>query len=361
MARQSYFASFPAGMRFIVKDIVEKHIPDSVIRQLFDGAVLFETEKTYDRLNMYCFNAIFSLISYAEKKNPDDIESFIKRIVNSKLYSEIIAHNTKKYSTFRVIISSENRLIAIDRGLKTQLENLIASQSQLTLNKHNPDAEFWVIYRSEGFCYFLKRLSKHTAYDKILNKGELHPETAFMMNWFADADKNDIVLDPFCGNGSIPLKRALHFPTQRIFAFDADKAMINVVKKKIAEKKSLSAMSALTVKQLDIRNLDTELAPESVDKIVTDPPWGLYEDLKMGINEFYALALSKMENVLKSNGIMVLLIGRQIDIESLIKPFPRLALLHNYDVLVSGKKANVVKIKKHKPSGGGIAEAPKRL
>jgi tRNA G10 N-methylase Trm11 len=192
----------------------------------------------------------------------------------------------------------------------------------------------------------LKRLSKHTAYEKILNKGELHPEVAFIMNWFADADKNDIDLDPFCGNGAIPLKRALHFPTRQIYAFDADKAMVAIVKKKIAEKKSLARMENLIVKQLDIKNLDKELPPESIDKIVTDPPWGLYEDLKMGIDAFYSLALAKMEKVLKNNGIMVLLTGRHIDIESLLKPFPYLTLLHNYEVLVSGKKANMVKIKK---------------
>jgi tRNA G10 N-methylase Trm11 len=346
LAKNSYFSSFPAGMQFVVKSILEEQIPDVTVRQLFDGAVLFETEKTYDKLNLHCFNNIFSPITYAEKMKPDDIESFIRHIVNSKLRSEIITNNTKKFASFRVIISSGNRLVAIDNGLKAKLENLIAAQSKLKLNKRNPDAEYWILYRREGFCFFLKRLSRHSAYEKILNRGELHPETAFIMNWFAGAGRDDIVLDPFCGNGALPLKRALHFPAGHIYAFDADKAMVNAVKKKIAEKKSLASMKNLTVKQADIQNLDTELPSGSVDKIITDPPWGLYEDVKMEIDEFYSLALSKMEYVLKDNGIMVLLIGRHIDIESLLKSFPHLTLLHNYNVLVSGKKANMVKLKK---------------
>jgi hypothetical protein len=69
--------------------------------------------------------------------------------------------------------------------------------------------------------------------------------------------------------------------------------------------------------------------------------------MKTGINEFYSLALSKMEKILKNNGIIVLLIGRNIDIETLIKPLPTLSLEQNYNVLVSGKKANLVKLKKH--------------
>jgi tRNA (guanine6-N2)-methyltransferase len=102
--------------------------------------------------------------------------------------------------------------------LKTKIEKLISSQSKLKLNRSSSNTEFWILYRTEWFCYFLKRLSKHTAYEKILNKGELRPEIAFLMNWLSDPDKNDIVLDPFCGNGSIPIRRALNFPAKKIFA-----------------------------------------------------------------------------------------------------------------------------------------------
>ena len=346
MKKNKYFASFASGMQLIIQDILEKQIPDAEIYQLFDGAILFETEKTYDRLNMYCFNNIFSVITFAPKSNHRDIEAFIRHIVNSKLHDEIISNNTKKFNTFRVIISSENQLVSIHNELKSKLENLIISQSRLKLNKSNSDTEFWILYRTEGFFYFLKRLSKHTAYEKILNKGELHPEIAFLMNWFAEADKNDILLDPFCGNGSIPIKRALHFPTKQIYAFDIDNAMINIVKKKILSRKSLSNMANIVIKQVDIKNLDKILPNESINKIVTDPPWGLHENIETDIENFYFLALSKMEKALKYNGIIVLLIGRNVDIEKILKNFPNLCLIQNYKVLVSGKKANIVKIKK---------------
>ena len=349
--KNKYFATFASGMQFIVKDVLEKRINDIKIYQLFDGAVLFETEKTYDKLNIHCFNNIFSVIVFAGKKGPNDIGSFIRQIVNSNLQNsiisdDIISNNNKKYRTFRVIISSENQLLSIDNALKVKLENYIISRSRLKLNRSNSDAEFWILYRSEGFCYFMKRLSKHTAYEKILYKGELHPEIAFLMNWFAEPDKNDVVLDPFCGYGAIPLKRALHFPAKQIYAFDIDNAMIDIVKNKIAQKKSLANMKNLFVKQVDVKNLDKELSNESIDKIFTDPPWGFYGNIKIGIEEFYNTALPKMTNVLKTNGLIVLLISRQIDIESLLKSFPNLLLLQNYNVLVSGKKANIVKIKK---------------
>jgi tRNA G10 N-methylase Trm11 len=227
-----------------------------------------------------------------------------------------------------------------------KFENFISLQSKLKLSRSKSDAEFWIVHRTEGFCYFLKRLSKHTVYEKILNKGELHPEIAFLMNWFSETNKNDIRLDPFCGNGSIPLKRILHFPTKYVYAFDIDRKMIKIVNNKISRKKSLSNLNNISVKQVDIKDLNNELPNESIDKIVTDPPWGLYENTKIDIENFYIMIFDKMEKVLKNSGIIVLLIGRNIDIEIIIKKYINLTILQKYDVLISGKKANIVKIKK---------------
>jgi len=166
------------------------------------------------------------------------------------------------------------------------------------------------------------------------------------MNWFAEACKNDVLLDPFCGSGAIPLQRALHFPTKQIYAFDIESAMIGIVKRKIAQRRSLAGMTNIILKRLDIKNLDLELPAESIDKIVTDPPWGLYENIKMDIVDFYKLAFSKMEKVLKTGGIIVMLVGRQINIEPVLKEFPMLSLVQNFSVLISGKKANIIKLKR---------------
>jgi tRNA (guanine6-N2)-methyltransferase len=345
MKKKLFFASFVSGTQLIVKDILEKHIPDIEIYQLFDGAVLFDTVKPYEKLSMYCFNNIFSVIAYAENKN-GDIESFIRQIVNTRLQDDTISNNSYSYKTFRVVISSGNQFVSINEKLKIKIEKLISSQSKLKLNRSGSNIEFWILYRTEGFCYFLKRLSKHIAYEKILNKGELHPEITFLMNWLSDPDKNDIVLDPFCGNGSIPIGRALNFPAKKIFAFDIDNNMISITKNKIIANKSLSDMKNIVTKKVDIKYLDEELLQESVDKIVTDPPWGSYEKLNMEIEEFCKMILLKMEKVLKNNGIIVLLLGRNNYIEKLIETIPNLSLEKNYNVLISGRKANLVKFRK---------------
>jgi tRNA G10 N-methylase Trm11 len=108
-------------------------------------------------------------------------------------------------------------------------------------------------------------------------------------------------------------------------------------------------MKNILVKQVGINDIDKELPPESVDKIVTDPPWGEYEKLEIGVNEYYYFILSQLEKALKNDGIIVMLAGKEIDMASLVSKFSNLSLLKNYNMLVSGKKANMAKILKKAP------------
>jgi len=347
VSRKLYFASFPAGTHHIVKDILINKIPDLVIHQLFEGAVLFETEKAFNKIDIPCFNNVFSVIKYSSKKNTGSMEQFISDIIRSKEQSEIIGRaKDKRRQTFRVIFSSENQLVSIDGKLRSRLEKFIYSQSGLIIDRENPDVEFWAAYRTEAFYYFMKRLTRHRAYEKILNKGELHPETAFLMNWLSEADKNDVFLDPFCGYGAIPAGRASNFPAMKLCAFDCDQKMADITRRKILKGKLPAKTENIFIRQLDIKNLDKEIPAESVDRIVTDPPWGLFRTTETDIESFYGLALLQMEKALKINGIMVLLLSRQTDTEALINNLPNLKITEQYKILVSGKKANLVKIKK---------------
>jgi len=344
MEKNRYFATFTSGMQLIIKDILEKKLQDVIIGQIFDGAILFETEKTYNNLDMHCFNNIFSVILYREKNNHNDMGSFIKYILKTKSVKIKRIGLSGNVNSFRFMASSENRFVSIDNNLKNNMEKFITSKTGLKPDRSNSDTEFWLLYRSEGYFYFLERLSKHTAYEKILNKGELHPEIAYLMNWLSEPDENDIVLDPFCGHGSIPVSRALHFPAKQILANDINIYVLSTMKNKIDANESLSGK--IKIRQTDILNLENEIDPESIDKIITDPPWGLFDHLNMDSEKFYQLTLSKMERVLRNNGIIVLLLWRNIDIAKIIEGIPNLKIIQDYNVLVSGKKANLYKINK---------------
>lgn len=84
-----------------------------------------------------------------------------------------------------------------------------------------------------------------------------------------------------------------------------------------------------------------------IDKIVTDPPWGMYEDVGMDIEIFYNHMMKEMYRVLKPKGIIVILTAKKDELEKVLLGFKsRLKLLEKYNVLISGKKASIYKILK---------------
>ncbi len=199
------------------------------------------------------------------------------------------------------------------------------------MDRSRPDTEFWLLARSEGTCRFLKRLSRHTSYDKLLDPGELHPELAYIMCWLTQPKHTDTVLDPFCGYGSIPAQRCKRFPFSRLYAFDIDRQVLDRAKSKLGKPRK-----NLFLECRDALELSRVLPPESVDAVITDPPWGLYRNTDMELEEFYRRVWRELEQVLKPGGRLVLLTARK-------EEFLRAAgvPMKSWEILVSGKKAGL--------------------
>lgn len=346
MKKHTYFATFISGLHEPIKSLLKNNIRDCNIILLLDGVVVFETSLSYDRLGMHCFNNIFAVINIQKvSTSKSNLEKYIKKIIDNKLIidKDILINNNKKIKTFRVVISEENKLISINQSIKSRFEKLIERESKLLLNRSKSDTEFWAIYRSEGYCFFLKRLSKHIAYEKLLNRGELHPELAFLLNYISEPQKTDVCLDPFCGYGSIPLQRLKHFPTEKFYAFDISERALNISKKKL--KKHIN--HKCIIRNVDINSIEHIVNFESIDKIITDPPWGLYEKIE-NIEEFYKMVLSKCINILKPDGKIVILTAKKGELLNAVNVTMNCFLIKVYNILVSGKKAGIFLITKSK-------------
>lgn len=347
MSRYIYFATFISGLQKPVKKLLLNKIANCNIQLLLDGAVVFETDCSYDRLNMYCFNNVFLLIDMFKSHNGKfAIEAHMQKVLASNLKSDIIAINTKKFKTFRVITSAENQLISVDNHIKGLFERYIAKQSKLILNRSKSDAEFWVLYRNEGYSFFLKRLSRHTSYEKILNKGELHPELAYLMNYIAKPDKTDLCLDPFCGYGAIPLARLKHFPTEKFFAFDNNDKVLATAKDKLKN----HIDSRCVVENHDFNEIEHFVLEGTIDKIITDPPWGLFDNID-NIEKFYYMIVEKCLRLIKPDGKIVVLTAKKDELNKAVQSIDGCHISESYDLLVSGKKAGIFLIEKQGLNG----------
>lgn len=148
--------------------------------------------------------------------------------------------------------------------------------------------------------------------------------------------QKDVFFDPFAGHGSIIAQR-LNFAHKHIIASEIDRQLQQKLKAKFGAKVQVEATNALSLSMF---------AHNSVDKIVTDPPWGLYDSTMNG-PQFYHSVLEELGRVLKPNGIMVILTAQKDLIEQLIPQVKhKLVLEAKYTTLVSGRKAGVYKIRK---------------
>lgn len=333
-----FLGTFLPGAGEIAAEMLSRRLKDLKLLTLSDGAAEFETATPYSDLNLFCFNNLFQVLYQSEPGTAENVlEIFLRELLDPRAGVDWAParRNPAKTKTFRLVTSRRNQLIAVDRDLRCRMEKQISRETGLRVDRSRPDAEFWLLSRSEGTCYFLKRLSRHTAYDKLLDPGELHPELAYMMCWLTEPKHTDVVLDPFCGYGAIPLQRCRRFPYSRIYAFDKNERALSRTREKLPKKPEIVTAGR------DALRLSEALPAGSVDAIITDPPWGLYEDIGMELSEFYRRMLEQFSAVLKPGGRLVLLTAGKEELLRAAEAFPRFSLEKRYDLLVSGKKAGL--------------------
>ncbi len=329
------------GSEEICADILRGRLKDLDGLSLSGGSVDFTTAVPYSGLNLFCFNNIFRVLHAAPAvPTSEGLAGFIRALPGSPADWPACRDNPKGTRTFRLVCSCRGQLVFVPKRARAAVEDRLSRESGLRPDRSLPDSEFWAMVRSDGQGWFLKRLTRHKAYDKLLSPGELHPELAYMLCWLSGPGPGDLVIDPFCGHGSIPRERCRRFPYREIFAFDTDGRMLDSSRQKLPRRENIHIVNQ------DALRLTEALGPETVDAFITDPPWGLYQDLGMSVGEFYFKALAEMNACLKPGGRIVLLTAAKDELNKALESIPGLGAAKRYDILVSGKKAGIFLIEK---------------
>ncbi|MDR0706308.1 MAG: methyltransferase domain-containing protein [Treponema sp.] len=353
--RRRYYATFASGFQNTVKDILEKTARDAAIVLSLDGAVVFETAVPFEALCLWCFNNIFLALHVLEQKEKNSfadggaaipavssvIEAHMSVAEKSGKIRLADFQRTKKVRTFRIVTSHANRLVSVNEDLKRKMERAISRETGLIPNRSAPDVEFWFLYRNEGFSFFMRRLSKRAPFDAAPHKGELPPQLAYMLCWLSEPRKSDVILDPFCGYGSI-LQQRMRFPFEKFYSFDIKDDAARISKSKIDGR----FLKKCDVRTVDFFTISRHLKEESVDAIITDPPWGNYEALPLPADQFYDAMLRTFYELLKPDGVIVALTARNGEFALSASRIQEFAIVEASDVLVSGRKASVYKVKK---------------
>lgn len=332
-----YFSTFISGFSDLIEEILKKQFQDVKINSLLDGLVIFETSAPQEKIkSLKYFNNSFILLSRVETTPETSNASIVK-----KLYQDTHFKNIRKYilynrkHSFRTIISRENQLTSINNEIIRKIEHKIQLETGLSVNRQNADYEIWFLIRKEGCAFLGIRITK---LKKDYAKGELRQELAHLLCLLSEPQREDIFLDPFAGVGAITQELAINFPYKKITTGERDPKSLTILRQRLLKKRGVF------IEHLDALNLKS-IESKSIDKIITDPPWGFYKQQKTDFNWFYTKMLTEFIRVTKSGGIIIILTGKKDVFENVINSLKdKATLLKKYDILVSGKKAGAYKL-----------------
>ena len=303
------------------------------VRQVFDGAILYD--KRQDKKALPCFFNSFTVFSIEKKTGKNPVEQLMRKILQkpSLLAKGRDKGRAGRYgNSFRIVTSQENNLISVDKRLRNDAESLISARTGLIPERRGGGREFWFLSRSEGFALFMERQAperRAAEKERKLKKGELRPQLAYCLNRLAMPSTHDIMVDPFCGYGAITRARKIHFPCRRIYGLDIDGEKIKALP------------SDINYKRADIAQLSSIFKAQSVDVIITDPPWGIYKN--DDIVKIYTALAEACNDALKPGGRAVVLSAQKELMRTQLSEglWGNVYLKACYDILVSGQKAAI--------------------
>jgi tRNA G10 N-methylase Trm11 len=336
-----YYSTFITGFEDIIEPALRRQLKNVSIPAIFDGGIVFESQEPPGKIaGLRFFNNSYLLLHSIVIRGIDPIGDMMKSVLRTPSVGKTIARNVRAArGTFRVIASMENQLVTMDNRLLEQMEAFLAGVSHLSVNRGKPDLEFWILSRSEGYVLFGLRITRHRDYAKTLERGELRPELCHILCLISNPSATDIFLDPFCGSGAIPIERARSFAYRVIQAGDIDGESVARLRRK-AQREGLNVM----ISTMDATSISS-LQPRSVDKIVTDPPWGLYLGQRIDIESLYRGMLEEFTRLLRVDGVAVVVVANKDMFERIAEDYEQhLRPVRRFDTLVSGKKAGVYKL-----------------
>ena len=341
-----FISTFTSGFSELVKEDFPKRIPSVKILNLFDGLIHYQfAGNSRDLSKIVYFNNTFFLLKSWKGKGLN-FPMMVGNIQKEKKYYLI------NKGTFRVRFSKENQFARVDKNIARRAEEAVLNNSKLSIDRVNPTTEIWYSIRSQDFAFCGQLISKREFTEKNLNKGELRPEIAYFMCLMTDFSPDSIIAEPFAGYGSIPLQLAKKFKFQKLFVSDIDEEKI----KNLCDKKNLKERDDIEISVQNAFELKN-IKDKSLDLVITDPPWGFYEDIG-DIKDFYNKTFDSFYRKLKDDGKIVLLSARKEELEELLKIRSDFNLNKSYHTLVNGKKAALYLIQKQYDQQGTLRLKP---
>jgi tRNA (guanine6-N2)-methyltransferase len=280
-----------------------------------NGMLVIEAPKPEPLASLRCAEDVFAIVAY-RRGLPGDAASLekIRAIVRGCTHLDDALHariafvkgaRAGKKLRFKVVarVAGEHEFRRLDfmRAVATGvLEN---GDHNWRLGEDDADVEFWATMLRDEFILTI-RLSDDAMrirdYKIAHRPGSLRPSVAAALAMLSNPSPDDVFLDPLCGTGTVLIERAHCGRYAMLLGGDSDRDTLDAARENIGPR-----YKPIELKQWDAVALPLE--DGSVDKIVSNLPWGMKHGSHADNRRLYPRLIAEFRRVLKRGGTMVLL------------------------------------------------------
>ncbi len=300
--------------------------------------------------NTRSFLKVYKLISHFQFSNLEDIISKAKKVKFPKILSPFVVRCER---------SGGHDFNSLD--IEKEIGDIINKNGKLKVDLKNPITIIIVDIVNDhcflGIDYTGTKLSKRQYRIKLI-PNSINSCLAYCMLRFAELKDKDVILDPFCKSGEIPIEAVMYLlnipPQQKTFEKLAFNKLIKFKPKNKIKNKKLNIYAiedsqnslrsaeinakianvnkSITFSRYNIEWLDTKFKKSTINKVITYPMFPTNTIPKDKAEKIYKELFYQSEYVLKSKGTVTVL-----------TPAPN--LIEKYAIANKFKKEKEIKIK----------------
>jgi putative RNA methylase family UPF0020 len=331
-----YLALFPAGTADLVAEGLQNLFPGVDVHGADESALSFSTSVRLSSADAVPIaKNLFIVRGRTARRNLDGTVAALAKKARD-------IPRPAGGNGFRVMFHVDGRLVACSPRVRQGLEDAISAATGLRPQPRGNCQEYWVIGRRDWPTLYLGERLPGGKARLPAEKGSLSADLSALLVSMSRPAPEDVFLDPFAGRGSIVAAR-LAIPAQRVIYNDLDKSLCRSAASRLGHHAGL-------VVSHDDGTAMTSVKSGDVSAIVTDPPWGEYDESIGDYAKFTRSLAAEVSRLLNPRwGRLVLLVSRRREKqaqESLIGH--GFACESPIGILVSGHPASVIRGHPHK-------------